>query len=285
MNLAQISSAKPLLLFAALLFSDAMVHGAEQVSETGKHSAAATRLHEIDTIKKLVFDSQRDGFEKHDMEAYLAPLAKDVRIVTGRSATPNQYDLTLDRRQIEARARMTFHGKPTHNAVQSYEVVRAEIKGDEAVFETVTTRTSPAGSSRTGEIFRLRKTASGWKIYLNRCWWIEATYGDRTVAFNTDYWEKADRRVVEARESGDLQLMINALAAAIRYREAYEISKKLAQRDGASAQEWTAVGQFAMLLGDETGAKHAFDKALTLDQEALVPSYFRQKHGDRPNSE
>ncbi len=237
-------------------------------------SARASEVDEAATIKKFVLDAQQAGFVRHDLETYLAQWADDARIVGARGEAPGKHELTLVRKQIDATRRLRFRGKPEIRSM-SFASPRVTVEGDEAILRVLHTVEFEGGFESVSEIYRLRRTANGWKVYENRWWPVRAKYGERKFDFNEGTWKELDARVEECRRKGDLRELLRALFDAFRFAEAHETARKLTGGADVEALDWVMRGQAAVLAGDGKDAAQAFQKALELDPRAPVPSYAR----------
>jgi len=84
---------------------------------------------------------------------------------------------------------------------------RIDIAGEKATLRYRSTLKTPEFIGAADEIFRLRKTGKGWKVYENRYWPVEVRVGDQITRFDAATWEKLDAEVERSRakkEAGPL---------------------------------------------------------------------------------
>ena len=227
-------------------------------------------------ITKLVQDSQRAGFERHDISGYLSIWSKDARIVGGRSERPGRYETVLKRDQIEATRTLRFKAKAPENVKLDFINVTAKVDGDTAVlrYQAKYSRASEHSES-VHEIYRLRKTNDGWKVYENRYWPVEIRLHDHVVKYNDKAWRRLDAEVTRQAAAGDFAAHINALFDAFRFSEAYSVCKKEAVNIPDDADVWIFRGHAAMLTGHAKDSLASFRKSRELDAKAPIPRWVR----------
>ncbi|MBY0525397.1 MAG: DUF4440 domain-containing protein [Gemmataceae bacterium] len=130
-------------------------------------------------IVKLVQDSQRAGIERHEFDGYITIWAADAKLVYSRAETASVYDTIWSRAQLEATVRTKCRAERPKDVKLTYENVRTEVAGDRAVLRCRTTKRAAEGTSIADEVFQLRRTDAGWKVFENRFWLIEWRDGDR----------------------------------------------------------------------------------------------------------
>ncbi|MHC4404871.1 MAG: DUF4440 domain-containing protein [Planctomycetota bacterium] len=237
----------------------------------------ASRADEADAIRKTVFDAQRAGHVRHDLEAYMAQFTEDAQIVGGRSEKPHQYDLALNRKKIEATRRLRFRGRTWVTKLE-FDDARVEIAGGEAVLRVHTT-VEVAGTTETShveevqEIYRLRRTPDGWKVFLNRWWPAKMEFPGERVVYDVKTWQALDADVEQAKRDGDPQALASAFFWAFRFAEAHAAAGKLTGRPDAEASDWALRGQAALFAGDAADATRSFATARSLNPEVALPSY------------
>jgi WD40 repeat protein len=224
-------------------------------------------------IRDAVLRAEYLGWMRHDLGAYLAIRADDVRVTHGRGEEPDRHDLTMDRSQLEAIRRIQF-GEPLPTAGQSsYEDVRVEVGGDRASLGFRVVGAWKDGFSEGAALFRLRRTARGWQIVEERGWPVRSRQGPKTVVYDAETW-KAKDAAVEVRRGGDLRKLAEALDEASRPAEAHAVARELTAQDGASARDWSLRGNLAVKAGDAQDAQSAFRMAQALDLIKVdLPSY------------
>jgi hypothetical protein len=228
---------------------------------------------DIEAIKKTVFDAQLAGWERHSIGPYMAQWSDDARVIVGRSENPGKYDLVLSRDQLEATRRMLFQDKPSLKLV--FENARVEVKGNKAVLRVQTTwkvKGSPEFSQAVQEVYRLRRTGGGWKVWENRAWLTSKVVGTEVRQFDEKTWKKLDARVEELRGAGSGLELAFALCEAYRFAEAHQTAQKYTSAGRASADDWRLRAFFALQAGDAKDAKMSLDKAQSLDKKTPAPS-------------
>jgi hypothetical protein len=212
-------------------------------------------------VERLIVDSQRAGFERHDLEAYLAPWADDGLIVIGRGPEASPHDHAITRAQNEAIKRLRFAGRPPRGARMSHAEARVEVDGDQAVMTVQTSFRSEGVVEVVRERYTLARRAGRWQITENR-WWLEAAgFGDESIAYDAERWAELDAAVESARESGDRERLAFALAAASRHAEALALWKEITVEPDASGRAWSARALSALLSGDADDALASFHRA------------------------
>jgi ketosteroid isomerase-like protein len=233
---------------------------------------------DADDIKDVVFDCTRAGIERGDLATFMKMWADDAKVVEGREEKPGKRDHTITRKQLEATCRLMFSFPvPDGGYKVTFESPRVEVKGDKAELRVMTTAQwdEDGEMDRQSEIYLLRRTADGWRVYENRYWMVEARQGDKTIDYDVKGWKLLDEIVAAAEKEDDLVKLVEALDDARRLTEAHNVAKKLTARDGATAEDWSRRGLQALSAGDADDATKAFKEALKLDPDADVPPIIR----------
>lgn len=225
-------------------------------------------------IQRVVADGQRGGFIRHDLNAYLAQWTDDARLVAARQEAPGAHDYSLDRAQIEATRRLRFRGASAVMTL-TFEDVGVTVAGDRATLRTVTRLGYRHGDERVGEIYRLRRTAAGWRVYENRYWPVSQRTDGEVVALDAAYYASADARVDAERNTDDRYELAVALLHANRHPEALAVLRELTDGEDGEAYDWVLRGLAAMSVGDATDAEASFATALAFDPSVPVPDYAR----------
>ena len=225
-------------------------------------------------IRDVVVVGQRGGFIRHDLAAYMAQWTDDARIVAARGEMAGQYDYALDRAQIEATRRLRFRGASAVMTID-YEDERITVAGDRATMRVRTRLVYREGDERVGEIFRLRRTATGWRVYENRYWPLSQGSGDGATVLDDAYYAVADARVAAERAADDRYELAVALLHANRHPEAFATLRELTDAEDAEAYDWVLRGLAAVSVGEAADAEAAFAAALALDPTVPVPDYAR----------
>ena len=235
-------------------------------------TASTACADEKDIVAKTVFDAQRAGFVRHDIKAYMSQWTDDAKLVGGRRDTPELYDFTMNRKQIESSRRMLFQGKPAITKVD-FEVDDVKVEDDRATLRVRSTSHFDGGTVQVGEIYRLRKTGEGWKVFENRWWLIRRQIGDRTIVYDAEKLKRADAAVIREKRTGSSEALVSAMRDACRFKEAHRAAIAVTKDKGATAVDWLVRGTLAMQVGDANDAKVSFLKALSLDANVELPSY------------
>ncbi|MBN1910407.1 MAG: hypothetical protein JW818_11755 [Pirellulales bacterium] len=240
------------------------------------------RKKEADAIIKMVQESQRKGVMKRDRKAYMSIWTKDARLICGRGEKPDKYDIVLQLEQIKQRTETTFAVVVPRKGRMTFEDARVTFTDDKAKLTYRTAISQPERLSLADEIFLLRKTKDGWKVYENRCWIVECHDGSDVTQYTPEMWKALDDQVEEYRKQGDPHMFISALCEAFRYAEAYAESKKLTKAHPDDANAWCWRGHTAIAVGKSVDALASYKKALDLDPGASVPEPMREKLKAKP---
>lgn len=254
-----------LVQFTAILF----------FSFQGMPGPAAQQKEEA-ALAELVQQSQKAGQEKHDLAKWLAPWARDAKIIGGRSEKPGMYDVVLTWPQIKAHAEIRYSGSPSKKVSMTFENVQVQIQDDKAVLRYRAVVKTPDSTTRADEIYLLRKTQTGWEIYENRWWPVHEIYKGKEIQFDAKTWQKLDAEVDQKRKNKDLLGEALALIEAYRFTEAYTVSKELTKQRPQEAIAWLLRGFAAFESGHAPDALTSFQQTLVLDPTAEVPDYVRK---------
>src|SRR5262245_16583734 len=88
---------------------------AKKTDPTGGETAKKNDATGADLAKKIQ-ESQQAGFERHDLDAFLAIWADDAKRIVGRTEKPDKYDTVLTRAQLEATHKLRFAVPPPKGA-------------------------------------------------------------------------------------------------------------------------------------------------------------------------
>lgn len=229
---------------------------------------------EADAVKKAVLGPQEAGWARHDFKTYMTQWADEAQIVVGRSFKADKFDVTFTYKQIEATRRLLFSAKPAPGQKVVFENVQVTVDGKQAKLMCRNTVFFGADYEVADELYRLRKTADGWKVFLNRGWLVKSKHGETLTTYDAAQWEKLDEQAEfkkRADKRGDETAQ--ALMAAFRFPEAHALLKKVTARDDATAGDWIARGHAAMAAGHADDGLASFRKALKLDEKAPVPPW------------
>lgn len=226
-------------------------------------------------IAEMVQESQRGGYERHDVEAYMAIWAADAKLISARSSQPDKYDVEATRSQLEDVARLRFRAPAPADLKFQFDAVSVNITGDEAILEYRATVTTESSVDIGNEIYRLRKTSDGWKVYENRYWPTELRVDDQVFKYDATTWAERDDEVERTRKSNDRMALPFALMDARRYKECHTLAKQLTSESADDPETWIVRGNAALFVGDARDAETSFRRALDLDKNAHVPEFIR----------
>jgi tetratricopeptide (TPR) repeat protein len=250
-----------LLIFAvAICAASARADGAKALTGEAKE------------IADMVQTSQVTGLCKGDRDAYMSIWADDAKLISGRREEPGKYDFTITRAAMET--------KPQDSRWQwrsmRYENTRVTVSGDKAEMRCRTFLSERYWISEADEVFLLRKTDDGWKVYENRCWPIALYTWFTKTKYMPATWKKLDEKADRLKKQGTSVALVKALGDAHRIKEAYDAAKALTEKESENVEAWVYRGYAAVSLGKHEEGIAAFQKALELDEDAPVPDYARE---------
>lgn len=229
---------------------------------------------EVEEIHKVVFEAQRAGHIRRDLAKYMSQWTDDARIVVGRSEQPGDYDWSLDRAQIEATRTLQFQEPSVVRNVE-FQNPRVTFEDDVATMRVDVQVAYPDAAASMSEIYKLRRTDAGWRVFENRWWRVSTMEYGKTTTFDDAYWAERDARVDTERAAGDTYELGVALMDAWRFPEAHEMFVKLTEGQDPEPHDWFLRGQTALMIGQAEDAVASFRAALELDPRAQVPVYAR----------
>jgi WD40 repeat protein len=227
---------------------------------------------EAEAIKRVIFRSEEAGWLHNELPAYLAAYADDAQVVEGRSETPAEWDVTLDRRRMEAVRRLAFPVSATGELQTSYEDVQVRVDGERAECRYLSTGTGRSIFHTWRVLATLHKGPAGWKVQRVRAWPV-AEKRQSVVRLDAAYWQAKDAAVAQARKDGDLRRLATALEQARRYAEARAVAQRLTGQTGATAEDWTLRSRVAFSVGEVGDARASFRTALARRPD-LQPPWF-----------
>lgn len=238
---------------------------------------AAAPLDDADStlIRRVVEQTQRAGHLRHDLDKYMSLWTADAKIIGGRSEERAAHDTTLSRKQIEATRGLRFRGAPVKGMKLAFENTKVEVRGDRATLTHQATFSANGYVEVVREVYRLRRTADGWKAYENRWWPVKMGDADHPVVYTRKTWRTLDQEVAETKQMDDPEAHFHALFAAFRFPEAFAATKLWTKRSPNNADAWAARGTAAVFSGNADDAKKSFKTALVLDPQCNVPPYAR----------
>jgi len=228
-----------------------------------------------EAIEKVVFDAQRAGVERGDLQAYLAQWTKDARIIAGRGPIKGEFEITLDRQQIEDTRRLRFSWRPVEygNWKLGFRDVQTTITGDHAQMKLKSTVTVAYSRETVGEIYKLRRTKDGWRVYENRFWPIETKQAiNRITKYDAATWKQLDADVDRFKNEDKPLQVLGALQAAYRWKEAHKQAKTVFSSPKISAREWLSRAGTALQAGDADDAIYSFKMAKKIEPQLEIPS-------------
>jgi hypothetical protein len=259
-----------------LVFSLLLAHGCKESPspKTGESSVAAPGVADQATdedLIKLVQDAMVAGFTHHDLEGYLAIWSDDATLIAGRGPEAASTDRVFSRQQIAATKKLIFAGPTAGVAVIASDpkVVR---KGEEAVLSWRMNNKQRDFAEVVDEVYKLRKTDAGWRVYENRYWLVETGTPEDLVKYTAAYWAAKDAAVSAAQSAGDKRAEITALNEAGRWGEAHTLSAELVSTS-EDVEVWTAHLYLGVASGQTEDAKASACKIKALAPEAVLPAW------------
>jgi len=247
------------------------------VSCGGGQTGGESRGHsgdEIEEIHKVVFDAQRAGQMRTDLATYMAQWTDDARVIVARSEQPSDLDYSLDLAQIGATRKLQFQEPSVARAVE-FSNPRVTFEGEVATLRVDVHVGYPDSAELVSEIYRLRRTDAGWRVFENRWWWISSMESGETTTMDAEYWAPLDARVDVERGDGDLYELGVALMDASRFPEAHAVFVQVTEGQDSEPHDWFLRGQAALMIGHADDALASFRRVLELDPRAPVPNFAR----------
>ena len=228
--------------------------------------------------------SQRAGFERHDLVAYLAVWAPEATLTVARGPAVGPYDRTLDHDQIVATRSERFFRPPQGTPKLRWTEVRvAQPDADHLEIAWIAHSETLDGGERVAERFVLRRSRPGepgvFRVVSNRLWPLWLIDGRRLpVAFDAPTWAHLDRVAAEpACRGGPCP---SALLAAWRFEEAWQAAKRqkievdaLIVAPQVLAERWALRGICAVVSGHVDDAEPSFRVALQLWPQIELPPW------------
>jgi len=104
----------------------------------------------------------------------------------------------------------------------------------------------------------LKRVGGEWKIAGTRTHQTHETVGGQLVKLDSTYWAKKDGTVTEAKDDS---AKLDALTDARRYREAFELGRKVIAGEKATGEDWFNYSKAALNLGATAEAVKGAKKA------------------------
>ncbi len=253
---------------------------------TAVPSASPPSPSEIDAIVAFVQKSQREGIAGRDPEAFLRIWTSDARSVGGRREQPEPYDVALDLAAMRASAVAKSRGPADETLTFRYRDVTSQATADEITlrWSLAVDFTAPgeSGVDESIEIYRLRRTPEGWRVFYNRYWPVSETYAGATVRYDDALWNEREASLAAARKGGDAHGVITALQVAWHVREGYDAAVKLTAERPKEVRAWRARANLANRLRLIDEAVAAYRQLADLDAKARIPGWVRAHPAWRP---
>ena len=204
----------------------------------------------------------------------MAARTEDYRGNFLRGPEPSSADIAASGSPIAATRRLQFR-ESSKGVFTHYDNIRCEVSGDRASLSYEVT--AIIGDWLRSWVIQcdLRRTTAGWKIAADRGWPIRAREGGKIIPLDAPYWAERDRRVEQARASGDPRAVVNALVDALRFVEALSAARELTESPGATAADWVLRGTVALSAFEASDAIASMKKALSTDPKLVVPEWAR----------
>lgn len=242
--------------------SQAGTAAAPSVTPTTVSSHGPEPVSEAEVIVKTIEQAMRAGLQRHDLGAYMSLWADDATLVVARRETKGRYDLSLTRAQIEASRKVRFSVPPVTNFAIEFADADVKVEGDQATMTWLVATDVGGVDAKIAEHYELRKTATGWKVTLNRYWPVQHSRQGETTRYDTASWKRLDDAVAAAKQAGNGRKVLAALIAAWRFAEAHAQAKKVTAQPDATAADWQTRSAMAVQVGDGKDAAAARAKAV-----------------------
>lgn len=223
---------------------------------------------------RVVRDSMRAGFERHDLAGYLAAWHSSAVLIGGRSAKAGPHDFQLSYPQIRESKRLRFAAKVPSGVTLKMTLKSFAVKGADVVIHCESVVSGAQFSETVGEIYRLRKFDGKWRIVANRFWPVTSTVSGKTARYDAAYWKQADQRLKQLKTS-DFAGRIHLLGTGWRFADALKVSQAWTSKAPRNVNAWSAVGQFAMIVGRSQLAIRAYRQVHRLDAKRWIPDHVK----------
>lgn len=216
-------------------------------------------------IIAVVTDSQKAGFEKHDIEAYLAPWSSDAKLISGRGPDAGPHDLVLDRSQIEATKRLRFTGQAPDIPFNPIDPI-VTLDGDTAQLQWTMNSGTDEYVESVDELYKLRRTDGVWEVYENRFWNVLSGPRSQPTKHDAAHYALQDAAAESAKASGDQEAEMRALLAGARLHDAHLLATRIAASE-STKEHWAQVAWIALVVGEVDVAKQAVCSAKAIDSK------------------
>lgn len=222
-------------------------------------------------VKEAYLAIENGGWINNQFAAYFDGRTLDCLEVDQRGPLPGPYDFAPTQAAQKARRRLQFQEGAGDQARILHDEWNIRITGEKAELSCVSIVVIPGvWTGRWAVTATLQLVGKAWKIASNRSWQTHQTEDNQLIELTADYWESKDRAVAEAKTDA---VKLTALLDARRYKEAFELGKKVVADEQASSQVWFNFSKAALHLGEATDAIRAAKKAheLAPGQTTLPP--------------
>jgi ketosteroid isomerase-like protein len=226
-------------------------------------------------IEQTVTEAVEAGFERNEVDAYLAIWTDDATIVGSRGETDDPHQVTFDRATLEAVRRMTA-SMPWRDMQVRFEDVKVSVNGDEAELRCRTVITAGPSEESVRELYRLRRTSGGWKVAHNRYWPERTVYEKESHTYDAARWKELDAEVEEARSSGDRARLTSALLTAWRFDQAVAEARVLAKEAPEDAYAQHLAANVLRLGGHPKEALPVYRRIAKRWPDAPVPAVAKE---------
>lgn len=223
-------------------------------------------------------DSQRGGLVQRDTDAFMKIWAKDVKVIAGRSPTPSLYDTVMTYSELEASSRAKAKGRADASLAVRYEDEAAEVVARDQIDITWSGQFEWRSEDRSGtdsfaELYRLRRTDEGWRVYENRSWMVASTRDGKTTRYDDTFWKERDADVARLGASATEVERILALHTAMRFAEAHALAVAFTAKEPENGVAWRWRLAEAVQLRNVEEAVAAGKKVHALDPTIPLPGW------------
>ncbi len=217
-----------------------------------------------DDIIRLVQDAQRAGFERHDLDGYMAMWAKDATLVGHRVRGGDAHDFTLTYAQIQATKRLHFTGR-ARGLFLGFTDVRVRVEGAKATLTWLATISADGKVlEKVHETYLMRRTKAGWRCVRNSYYLVDNTK-ERIAALDAEY--------ERAKAGGDPLAVFTAARKAGRHADARAAARTLRAAKTTSGNTLLEIAFLALQLGEAQEAIAIAKEAIARDPGGYQPEW------------
>jgi hypothetical protein len=232
-----------------------------------------------------LMEAERSAWEQEKGDAWLALLAPDVTIVSGRGPTAGPFDVHFGKTAFAELLAYQFSGHAFKDPAGPFRmqlhhvVVRTEVHGDNLRLELVRVLDYDDCNGkgllleeRTQEQYTLQWSRGTWQIVAIRAWPLSIQPCDSSMrAFSVKDLAELDSKVAkypdtQPREKG------KACFNALRYADSADWYEKAANSPKGEARDWLLLGWSAAFAGQMDRARRAFTEGLLRDPTLPIPT-------------